>query len=100
MEIKDLATAVELGSEMAEVRGGARAYVGNLDLSRIKSWNRSSITNGDVYADTNVTANRASGSSFNGIGSVVTYTPSNTVTQTSGNAFDITSQLQGLNFSF
>ena len=100
MEIKDLATAVELGAEMADVSGGARrTKVGNIDISRLKSYNRSTITNGDVYANTQVNANRSSGSSFEGIGSVVDYSPTNTVTQTSGIALDFMSKFDGLNFS-
>ncbi len=100
MEIKDLATAVELGTEMADVRGGSRAKVGNIKISDVSSWNESTITNGDVFADTYVDGDRSSGSSFSNIGSVVTYAPQNNSTQTSGIAFDITSHLQGLNFTF
>lgn len=36
MQIKDLATKVELGAEMADVRGGARSFA-NIDLSNIGS---------------------------------------------------------------
>ena len=100
MQIKDLACAVELGAEMAEVRGGSRAKVGNLKLREIYSFNESNITNGDVYADTDVNGKRSSGSSFSNIGAVVEYKPQNSVSQTSGITFDITSHLQGLNFTF
>lgn len=99
MEIKDLGTTLELGCEMAEVRGGGRrTKVGNIDISDIWSYNESSISNGDVDADTYVRGQRSSGSSFSDIGAVVTYAPVNTVTQTSGIALDLVSRFKGLNF--
>jgi len=101
MEIKDLAMTVELGTDMAEVRGGGRRKfnVGNIDISRLKSYNKSKITNGDVYANVDINAKRSSGASFGDVGSFVEYSPVNEVTQTSGIQFDITSMFDGLNFS-
>ncbi len=100
MEIKDLGTAVELGTEMADVRGGSHGRVGNIGISGVFSLNASSIRNGNVQANTLVNGSRSSGSSFSDIGAVVNYAPNNSVSQTSGVTFDITSQLQGLNFTF
>jgi len=101
MEIKDLAMTVELGTEMADVRGGShrRFNVGNVRVSQLASTNQSQINNGSVFANTRVNGNRSFGSSFSDIGGVVEYAPTNTVTQTSGIALDITSMFDGLNFS-
>jgi len=99
MEIKDLASAVELGTEMATVRGGGRWNLGNVDIRRVKSFNKSTITNGDVYADTYVDARRSNGASFEGIGSYVEYKPTNDVTQTSSVAIDLAQHFDGLNFT-
>ncbi len=52
MEIKDLATKVELGTEMADVRGGARSFAG-LDFSNIGSVVTYSPTN-DVHQESGV----------------------------------------------
>jgi hypothetical protein len=99
MEIKDLATKVELGTEMATVRGGGRWSLGNVDIRRIKSFNKSTITNGDVYADTTVKAQRSNGASFDGVGSYVEYAPMNDVAQTSSVAIDLQQHFDGLNFT-
>ncbi len=114
MEIKDLASKVELGTEMADVRGGSRYFafpslsfssisrdtaVGNVAVHGLSSSVSNSMTNGDVYANTSVASHGSNSGGFNGIGSVVTYAPTQSVTQTSGTAVDITSTLSGLNFS-
>ena len=99
MEIKDLATKVELGTEMADVRGGGRWSLGNVDIRRIKSYNTSSITNGDVYADTTVNAQRSNGASFDGVGSFVEYAPMNDVAQTSSVGISLQQHFDGLNFT-
>ena len=114
MEIKDLATKVELGVEMAEVRGGSRYWgypsislsaarrstdVGNVAVTGLTSVVANDMTNGDVNANTYVTSKGASSGGFAGIGSVVTYAPTQSVTQTSGVAVDISSKLSGLNFA-
>lgn len=99
MHIKDLATKVELGTEMAEVRGGARNKIGNIKIKEVYAYNDSFIQNGNVNANTNVNANDSAGSTLRDIGAVVTYAPVNTVTQTSGNAFDITSMFDRFNVS-
>ncbi len=99
MEIKDLGTVVELGCELADVRGGARARLGNIKIKEVYSFNESKVRNGSVFADTTVKGSRSAGSTFSDIGAVVTYAPETTVTQTSGNAFDISSMFQGLNLA-
>lgn len=98
MEIKDLATAIELDSEMADVRGGTlkrgRSAGFSFDLDVIKvgnndvyqtGTNQAQLTFGSIYADTNVYANKSVGGQFNGIGSVNSYAPTVNLNQSNSN---------------
>ncbi len=91
MEIKDLATSVELGSEMSDVRGGFyyRPYggykytttnIGNQDVWQ-QSNNSAYTSFGNVNANTNVNANKSIGFSGGNIGASVSYNPTFTLNQ-------------------
>jgi hypothetical protein len=107
MEIKDLATSVELGSEMSDVRGGYyyQPYGGyslDLDLTSIgnvsnrqSGSNRSTIRNGNVNADTYWNANKSVGATFNG-GQSISYAPINTLTQVNDNNFSNSQSFSGI----
>ncbi len=114
MEIKDLASKVELGTEMADVRGGSRYFafpslsfssisrdtaVGNVAVRGLSSSVSNSMTNGDVAANTHVASYGSNSGGFSNIGSGVTYAPSQGVDQASDVGVGITSMLSGLNFS-
>jgi hypothetical protein len=110
MEIKDLAMTVELGSEMAEVRGGSyyswpsfsssrrTTAVGNTDISGLYSTNNSSIYNGDANSYVSVDANNMNGSGID-VKSAVNSGSTNSVTQSSGIALDLTSAFSNSIFS-
>lgn len=95
MEIKDLATAIELDAEMADVRGGRGRSGFSFDLDVIKVGNNdvyqdgsnsARLSFGSIYADTNVYANKSVGGQFNGIGSVNSYAPSVSLNQSNTNS--------------
>jgi hypothetical protein len=108
MEIKDLAMTVELGSEMAEVRGGSyyswpsssrrTTAVGNTDISGLYSTNNSSIYNGSAKSYVNVDANNMNGSGIE-VYSAANSGSTNSVTQSSGIALDLTSAFSNSVFS-
>ena len=95
MEIKDLACAVELGAEAAEVRGGTmvrrgRSALLDFDFDVVKignqdayqsGYNSANLAFGGIHADTKVWANGSVGSQISGIGSVNTYAPAVSLTQ-------------------
>ena len=102
MEIKDLKSAVKLGSEIADVRGGSRLKIANMRVRDTYTESYSNIYNEGVYADLNV---NVSGSQFNGGGfgdivSAPTNSHTNNVTQTTQSSISSTPTLSNLNFSF
>lgn len=102
MEIKDLATAVELGAEMADVRGGwGGLRIGNVRVRDPYTESYSSIHNDGIDAPMNV---NVSGSQFNGggLGDIVsapTNSVQNNVSQTTTSSISNAQSFDGLNFS-
>jgi hypothetical protein len=100
MELKDLAHSVELGTEAAEIVGGHRRQLvqfGNQDVYQDAS-NRADLRFGNVNANTNVWANRSVGAQFGDIGSVVTYAPSVSLTQSNDNSAVNAPKIEGVAF--